>query len=201
MRNFPLKSLAGIALVLMAGGAGQGAQQIRPGGRPSPGVEEIRALQQFEQRVHDYVALHRQVERQFPPLQPTHDMSLVYAAVDALAGEIRAARHDAVQGDVFTPDVARVFRKRIALALTPEEVDALLNDRDDEADEPVVVGALEVNGSWPEGVTFDFVPPQLIAALPPLQPELQYRIIGRSLVLWDHHANLIVDFLPAAFTT
>jgi len=38
-------------------------------------------------------------------------------------------------------------------------------------------------------------------ALPRLPPELQYRIAGRSLVLWDHHANLIVDFLPRALTT
>jgi hypothetical protein len=45
------------------------------------------------------------------------------------------------------------------------------------------------------------VPPQLLQVLPPLPPELQYRIIGRSLVLWDHHANLVVDYLPGAFTT
>jgi len=28
----------------------------------------------------------------------------------------------------------------------------------------------------------------------------EHRIIGKSLVLWDHHANLIVDFLPGALT-
>jgi hypothetical protein len=48
-------------------------------------------------------------------------------------------------------------------------------------------------------VPFGFVPPQMLAALPRLPAELQYRIIGNSLVLWDHHANLIVDFLPGAF--
>jgi hypothetical protein len=45
------------------------------------------------------------------------------------------------------------------------------------------------------------VPPQLIRALPQLPPELQYRIVGRALVLWDHHADLIVDVLPGAFPT
>ena len=53
---------------------------------------------------------------------------------------------------------------------------------------------------WPEQVLYGYVPPQLLAALPRLPAELQYRIIGNSLVLWDHHANLIVDFLPGAFT-
>ena len=60
--------------------------------------------------------------------------------------------------------------------------------------------ALHVNMEWPEQVLFGFVPPQLLATLPLLPPELQYRIIGNTLVLWDHHANLIVDFLPGAFT-
>ncbi len=55
--------------------------------------------------------------------------------------------------------------------------------------------------TWPEGVPFVFIPPLLIAALPPLPPELEYRFIGQSLVLWDVHANLIVDFMPGAFTT
>ena len=61
--------------------------------------------------------------------------------------------------------------------------------------------ALRVNMPWPEHISFGFVPSQLLSALPALPAELQYRIIGRSLVLWDHHANLIVDFLPGAFTT
>jgi hypothetical protein len=53
----------------------------------------------------------------------------------------------------------------------------------------------------PEGVPLSFMPPRLLASLPPLPPEVQYRFIGRSLVLWDVHANLIVDFLPGALTT
>ena len=61
--------------------------------------------------------------------------------------------------------------------------------------------ALQVNMEWPALALFDFVPPQLLLALPPLPAELEYRIIGRSLVLLDHHANLIVDILPDAFST
>jgi len=58
---------------------------------------------------------------------------------------------------------------------------------------------LRVNMTWPELVLFGFVPPQMLAALPRLPEELQYRILGNALVLWDHHPNLIVDFLPDAF--
>jgi hypothetical protein len=41
----------------------------------------------------------------------------------------------------------------------------------------------------------------MLAVLPPLPAELQYRIVGRSLVLWDFHADLIVDIMPGAFLT
>ena len=118
----------------------------------------------------------------------------------ALAVRVRIARGTARQGDIITPDVARVFRRRIAACLTPEEWRAVFADRArDEEGPPVEPPPLRVNMDWPAGVPFDYVPPGLLRALPALPQELQFRIIGRSLVLWDHHANLIVDFLPAAF--
>lgn len=160
---------------------------------------EFVAVQGFEQRVADYVAMHRLLEGPLPPLQVSNDMGAVRAAMDALATRIRAARKDAHQGDLFTKDVAHVFRRRIARCITPEDMEAMLAENEEHA--PTLPPRLVVNMTWPEPVPFSFVPPQLIASLPPLPAELQYRIIGRSLVLWDHHANLIVDFLPGAFTS
>jgi hypothetical protein len=40
--------------------------------------------------------------------------------------------------------------------------------------------------------------PCIVAALPALPPELQYRIVGDSLALIDVHAGLILDVLPDA---
>jgi hypothetical protein len=40
------------------------------------------------------------------------------------------------------------------------------------------------------------MPPQLLQLLPPLPAGLEYRFIDCDLILWDPHANLIVDFLP-----
>lgn len=164
---------------------------------PSP--QELAAVRVFEQRVGDYAILHRLLEGPLPPVPITRDMRAVREATDALAHRIQEARKTAHQGDIFSPEVVPMFRRRIATSLTPEDIDAILNDREEV--DPIVVPRLQVNGRWPEAMPFNFVPPQLIAALPRLPEELQYRIIGRSLVLWDLHANLIVDFLPAAFTT
>ena len=56
---------------------------------------------------------------------------------------------------------------------------------------------LRVNGTFP-WVLATAMFPCVIAALPPLPPELQYRIVGDTLVLIDVHASLIVDLLPHA---
>ena len=157
------------------------------------------AVIDFDRRVAEYVALHRKLEAPRPVLPMSDDISVVRAAMDALASALQTTRTDAQRGDIFTAAVARVFRARIATCLPPEEMAAILSEHE-EAD-PRVVPALAVNTRWPEGMPFNLVPPKLIAALPTLPPELQYRIIGRSLVLWDHHADMIVDILPEAFTT
>jgi len=61
--------------------------------------------------------------------------------------------------------------------------------------EPVVL-PLKVNRAYPEGVPLETTPPSLLAKLPELPAELEYRVVGHALVLRDATANLIVDFLP-----
>jgi hypothetical protein len=42
------------------------------------------------------------------------------------------------------------------------------------------------------------MPPTLLLNLPRLPNELQYRIVGTTLVLYDVSSNLIADLLPNA---
>ena len=160
-------------------------------------VEDNVATAVFQKRVHDYVTMHRVLEGPLPTLEVSTDMRKVQAAMDALAVRIQAARKDARQGDIFTEAAARMFHRRIASCLVRTDLEAILADQRYGAEgQP----APRVNAVWPVRVPFDIVPPQLLATLPRLPTELQYRIIGSSLVLWDHHANLIVDILPGALT-
>jgi len=159
--------------------------------------QEAVALAQFDAHVADYVALHRRLEGPVPPQQLSDDMRIVHAAIDALAKGIMTARKDARRGDLFTEDVAGAFKTRIARCLPANELESILAER--EPEDPAVAPALHANSRWPQGMPYNFVPPQLIKALPRLPPELQYRIVGRSLVLWDYHADLVVDYLPDAF--
>jgi hypothetical protein len=169
---------------------------------PCPVVDLIRqdaALAAYDTRIADYVALHKRLEGPLPPQQISSDMRVVREAMDALAREIRAARRHATRGEMFTPEVAAIFRVRIATCLPPAEMEMIISEREEE--DPVRLPAIHVNDRWPKGMPFIFVPPQLLSALPRIPAELQYRIVGHSLVLWDHHADLIVDILPDAFAT
>ena len=163
-------------------------------------VQELCATQDFQHRIDAYVALHRLLEGPLPPLLVTTNMDDIRVAQRALARRIRAARGNARPGDLITADVARMFKRRIREVLPADVWAAVLAEAtEDEQGRPIRVVALRVNMDWPDDVPFTFVPPQMLAALPPLPAELQYRIIGRSLVLWDHHANLVIDVLPDAF--
>jgi hypothetical protein len=42
------------------------------------------------------------------------------------------------------------------------------------------------------------MPPELLPLLPRLPAGLEYGFMDRDLILWDPHANLIMDFIPNA---
>ena len=57
---------------------------------------------------------------------------------------------------------------------------------------------LQVNGRYPDGVPLTTMPPSVLAQLPRLPDDLEYRFIGDRLILLDVHAQLVVDFMDAA---
>ena len=54
------------------------------------------------------------------------------------------------------------------------------------------------NGRYPDTVPLSTMPPQILAALPKLPEELEYRFIGDRLILLDVHAQLVVDYMDDA---
>jgi hypothetical protein len=149
----------------------------------------------FLQRVDDYVGLHRRLERSLPPQVVTGDLAALFLPRATLALAMRKARADARQGDIFSPAMARYFRIVIADALTQGQIENMLAIVGDDND---VRRPPQVNADYPAGRSIPFMPTCLLEALPPLPPELEYRFVGRDLILWDVHAGLIVDFVPNA---
>ena len=149
----------------------------------------------FLQRVDEYVGLHRRLEGPLPPEVVTADPAALFESKRALAAAIRAARADAQQGEIFSPAMADYFRILVAEALREGRVENLLAIVEDENEVHIPAA---VNVDYPAGRSISMMPPCLLAALPPLPAELEYRFVGRDLILWDVHAGLIVDFVPNA---
>jgi hypothetical protein len=162
-----------------------------------PFVLEERVLEDFTHRVAHYVRLHRRLERELPPehlFVESDDMPL---AVDALHAAMVAARPNARAGTYFTAPVAYLLTHRLHRAITangytPAEVLAAIN-----ANRVPGMRRPAVNDRLP-GVSNIEVWPALRAVLPPLPKELTFRFVDRDLVLWDIHADLIVDVLEDA---
>ena len=53
----------------------------------------------------------------------------------------------------------------------------------------------KVNGEYPKEAPLSTVPPDVLKALPPLPENLQYRFVGRHLILYCTRGNLIVDYM------
>jgi hypothetical protein len=81
------------------------------------------------------------------------------------------------------------------VALRDTNVAAMLKRIDDE---PILKGPPSVHLRYPTATSMATMPGQLLEVLPPVPKELEYRFVGRSLVLRDRDAALVVDYLPDA---
>ena len=68
-------------------------------------------------------------------------------------------------------------------------------EQKEEGGKPVV---LKVNAMYPPDTPLPTTPPQVLMNLPKLPEQLEYRIVGKNLIIRDVEANIIVDFVPNA---
>ena len=157
---------------------------------PNP-VEDPR-FKEFFDRVRDYVKVHDAADAKVPSLKDTSDPAKISGREKALADEIRIERAGAKQGDVFSPAAAREIGDIVVEDFntrTPVQQKAVL------AEVPVKLPPA-INTDYPTTLPLATVPPALLLRLPTLPDVLEYRFLGRHLILRDIKANLIVDFIP-----
>ena len=153
-------------------------------------------IKEFEDRVNAYMALHKKMESAVPAPKTTSNPEKIDVGKDNLLIAIRGARRDAKPGDIFG-SAAPLFRQWIqqdAKNRTARDVHAA-------KEEVPKHDPLTVNSEYPEKAPVATVPPLLLKQLPPLPQGLEYRFMGRDLILHDAKANLIVDFLNDAEPT
>lgn len=185
--------LALSAVPLMSGGASP-LWAARPQVAPAT-TAEAAAIKEFNTAIAEYMAMRQRLRGEIAgPVKDSTSMQLTDAA-DALAAAIQRARPKAQVGGFFTATVATVFKRRVADAVRTENLAAVLAEIDDEGE---VNGPPKIYVRLPVSAQMATMPASLLAVLPPLPKDLEYRILGSSLVLRDVDASLIIDYIPAA---
>jgi hypothetical protein len=189
-------SRLGVALVcmLMLGVASacrdQNLNRVEPA---TPAEAEIFA--DFQKRVNDYVTLHKKIENDLPAVPKDATPEQIDNRQRDLLTRIAAARSGAKQGDLFTPAMTATIRARFQQVFK--------KDRDGKAVTESVMDenpdmTISVNQRYPDAVPLSTMPPDVLEFLPKMPEELEFRFVGRHLIIMDQHAHLIVDYVPNA---
>jgi calcineurin-like phosphoesterase family protein len=102
----------------------------------------------------------------------------------------------AQQGDLLSPSVARLIRQQLATASSGPKGD-IIRDEMQEQNEGLAAEAATVAVN--QMVSAPRVPPVLVDLLPQLPQQVEFAFSGRTLVLRDVDADVVVDFILMAF--
>ena len=183
-----------IALMISCASVGY-AQAPTTNDRPDTPVFRVQAWgfisADFSERVSNYVELRSTLEKGLPELTVTDDPSEIRRAQRALANRIRVARAGARQGDIFTSTISAEFRNVLLVETNPSTMAAIMDENPGDL-------SRRINRVYPTGQPLATMPAGILAVLPRLPDDLQYRFLGRALILIDTRANLILDRMPCA---
>ena len=150
----------------------------------------------FKLRLKPYVEVREKAKSQLPALKETEDPATLLGRQQALANSIRAARAVARQGDIFSRPLAECLLPLIRSSLSSKPARETTKEGNPAHEGPGTKVA--VNAPYSAEAPLSTMPPTLLAVLPELPKGLEYRFIGKTLILYDADACLIVDFIPNA---
>lgn len=193
-----LRELAAVAAVLVLPGACAHAQ-ASPGTfsqKPPPNPDAM-LQKEFMDKVQEYDALRSKVEHALPSVPDHADSTQIKPHQQALLRGLQRARRDAEPGDLFHRHTRALIRRLLAQAIAdagPQSRHAI-----EDENPSAMASRLAINGPYPDGLPVTTVPPQVLAALPRLPvKDLEYRFVGRRLILLDTLAKMIVDWVDNA---
>jgi len=162
------------------------------------GEQDVR--NELKQRVAQYLKLRKEAVAKAPKLKDKAEPEEILAHKRAAAEAIRATRANARPGDVLTPAVQAYLKRVIRSEMAgkdgaPAKKAAKQGNPATEGATPVNV---KVNATYPDSAPLSTVPATLLLRLPELPKELDFRFVGRTLVLHDVNAGVILDFIPNA---
>jgi hypothetical protein len=153
------------------------------------------ATKAFLDRIRQYVTFHNNVEKIVPPLTETKDPEKIATREKALGEALIKLRPNAKPGDFFIKEYQPILRQIIREDFMKRSI----------ADRKALIQELpkglkvEVNMVYPTTIPLATFPANLLKKLPELPPEVEYRIVGRDLILRDTKGNVVVDIMRGVF--
>jgi hypothetical protein len=145
----------------------------------------------FSTRVWAYFELRSKLEKGLPALTVTEDPAQIRSAELALAKKIRVARAGAKQGEIFTPAISVEFRKVLLLEMNANIWTTIMDENPGDFSH-------DINDTYPKRKPLSTMPFNILVRLPRLPEDIEYRFVGRHLILHDTRANVILDRIPCA---
>ena len=148
------------------------------------------AIADFKDRVYGYAALSKKLDATIK--EPSSD-SPQQAFLDhqqALARLIQNTRAGAKPGDLCRKPMRNIIRRLVAGVVRGPGGGEI---RKSILDEDPGNLKLTVNSQYPDNAPLSTVPPQILKGLPELPERLEYRFIGKRLLLIDSHARIVAD--------
>ena len=175
------------------GSASAAENQTQPAAVTAPPRVNTQGLAtlEFQNRIKAYLKVHNEAETKVPNLRETSDPAQISEREAALAKMIQTLRAGAQPGEIFAAEYQPYFIKIVKDDFAGRSA----------ADRKALIWELpknmkvDINTVYPTTLPLATFPAALLRKLPDLPPELEYRIVGRSLILRDVKANLIVDIL------
>jgi hypothetical protein len=173
-----------LAVVMMVPTAQVAAQQ-----------KDAAALAKFDAAIAQYLAMRDRLITETAPPVPNSTAVQLTRASDALAAAIQRARRGAKPGAIFSAPISAVIKHDVDDTVRRQQLGPVLANIDDE--EPGITEPA-IHMRFPDAAQMATMPPSLLAILPKLPAQLEYRIVGTTLILRDVEAALIVDYILAA---
>jgi calcineurin-like phosphoesterase family protein len=166
--------------------------------QPSPAYEPLKtALQAYVDQTQPFRKEAAQEAERVPgkaTAAPAAEQA-VRTRQNALADALRTRlRPNAKQGDLVAAPIAAQIVKDINGAFDSPKKDLLIDELAEQNTTPANAAKPAVN----QRLEAPRVPPRLMEVLPPLPKQLEYDFAGRTLIIRDIDADVVVDYIPNA---
>lgn len=152
---------------------------------------DAQTLADFQARVKNYLALREKLMKGTPALPDKATPDQIEAHQRAIGQLVMAARKGARKGDLFGADMTVLVRRLLGPIFKGPDGAAIRNAILEEP-QPLVP---TINTRYPDDVPVSTMPPEILKALPKIDETLEFRFVGRHLILMDVPAHLIVDIV------